>query len=106
MFFANGGVGDIDQPSWYVVAATETDDPDQWLPYAQDRKAEDLRYSVADFRRDIEEAPLTQSSRDAEALEEGRQSGVELSRLGGLRRLLWLPGLDAGAAISRRRVRR
>ena len=43
----------LDEPSWYVVAATETKEPEKWLGYAQDRKTEDARYSVASFRRDI-----------------------------------------------------
>ena len=43
----------LDEPSWYVVAATETADPEAWLSYAQDRKAEDLSYSVSRFRQDI-----------------------------------------------------
>ena len=37
----------LDEPSWYVVAATESKEPDKWLAYAQDRKQEDPRYSVA-----------------------------------------------------------
>ena len=48
----------LDQPSWYVVAATETKEPEKWLAYAQDRKQEDPRYSVADFRRDVQQANL------------------------------------------------
>ena len=43
----------LDEPSWYVVAVTETKEPETWLAYAQDRKMEDPRYSVASFRRDI-----------------------------------------------------
>ena len=43
----------LNEPSWYVVAATETKEPEKWLGYAQDRKMEDARYSVATFRRDI-----------------------------------------------------
>ena len=51
----------FDEPSWYVVSATETNDPGKWLSYAQDRKAEDPRYSVSRFRQDIIEArPLGQ----------------------------------------------
>ena len=46
----------LEESSWYVVAATETRDPEKWLAYAQDRKAEDARYSVAWFRRDIHRA--------------------------------------------------
>ena len=48
----------LDQPSWYVVAATETKEPEKWLAYAQDRKQEDPRYSVADFRRDVQQFNL------------------------------------------------
>lgn len=46
----------LDEPSWYVVAASESPDPQTWLTYAQDRKLEDPRYSVAAFRRDIRRA--------------------------------------------------
>ena len=52
----------LDQPSWYVVAATETREPEKWLAYAQDRKQEDPRYSVADFRRDVQRSNLSQPS--------------------------------------------
>ena len=46
----------LDEASWYVVAATETKEPEKWLAYAQDRKMEDARYSVSCFRRDIQQA--------------------------------------------------
>ena len=48
----------LDEPSWYVVAATETKEPEKWLAYAQDRKMEDARYSVSSFRREIQHANL------------------------------------------------
>ena len=51
----------LDEPSWYVVAATETKEPEKWLAYAQDRKMEDARYSVASFRRDIQQAHISNS---------------------------------------------
>jgi HNH endonuclease len=44
----------LDEPSWYVVAATESPEPRRWLAYAQDRKAENPRYSISDFRLDIQ----------------------------------------------------
>ena len=50
----------LDEPSWYVVAATETKEPEKWLAYAQDRKMEDSRYSVSSFRRDIQHANLVE----------------------------------------------
>ena len=61
VFFENHGdqenvnidVFALEEPSWYLVAATETTDPERWLAYAQDRKMEDPRYSVTTFRRDI-----------------------------------------------------
>ncbi len=56
----------LDEPSWYVVAATETKEPESWLAYAQDRKIEDPRYSVAAFRRDIQVATLTQGVAEVE----------------------------------------
>jgi len=40
----------LEEPSWYVVAATESPEPHKWLAYAQDRKAENPRYSISDFR--------------------------------------------------------
>lgn len=43
----------LEEPSWYVVAATESPEPHRWLAYAQDRKAQDPRYSVFAFRREI-----------------------------------------------------
>lgn len=67
VFFAGDGgeenvnidVFSLDGPSWYVVAATETNEPEKWLAYAQDRKMEDARYSVSSFRRDIQQASLS-----------------------------------------------
>ncbi len=50
----------LEQPSWYVVAASETKDPEQWLAFAQDRKMEDPRYSVSAFRSDIQRAHLAE----------------------------------------------
>ena len=44
----------LEEPSWYVVAATESPEPHKWLAYAQDRKAENPRYSISDFRSDIQ----------------------------------------------------
>ena len=46
----------LEEPSWYVVAATESPEPRRWLAYAQDRKAENPRYSIRDFRSDIQQA--------------------------------------------------
>src|SRR5439155_9195709 len=46
----------LEEPSWYVVAASESPDPQRWLAYAQDKKAEDPRYSIRDFRADIQQA--------------------------------------------------
>ena len=46
----------LEEPSWYVVAATESPDPQLWLAYAQDKKAESPRYSISDFRGDIHRA--------------------------------------------------
>ena len=43
----------LEEPSWYVVAATESPAPHKWLAYAQDRKAENPGYSISDFRSDI-----------------------------------------------------
>src|SRR3990172_1593157 len=46
----------LDEPSWYIVAATESPDPVRWLAYAQDKKAENPRYSISDFRGEIQQA--------------------------------------------------
>jgi len=61
----------LDEPSWYVVAATETKEPEKWLAYAQDRKMEDARYSVSSFRRDIQHANLLEDPYDANAAQLG-----------------------------------
>ena len=75
-FFAqdgNDGTGEnvnidailLDEPSWYVVAVTETKEPETWLAYAQDRKMQDSRYSVSTFRRDILVARITAGVMDS-----------------------------------------
>jgi len=46
----------LEEPSWYVAAATESPDPVRWLAYAQDKKAENPRYSISDFRGEIQQA--------------------------------------------------
>jgi len=56
LYFRDGvNVGAIllNEPSWYIVAASESSDPEFWLGHAQDRKAQDPRYSIAEFRQDI-----------------------------------------------------
>jgi len=57
----NVDVFSLDEPSWYVVAASESAEPKRWLAYAQDKKAEDPRYSIREFRSDIQEAIGTAS---------------------------------------------
>ncbi len=52
----NVDVFSFEEASWYVVAATESPDPQRWLAYAQDKKAESPRYSISDFRGDIQRA--------------------------------------------------
>jgi hypothetical protein len=52
----NVDVFSLEEPSWYIVAATESPEPRRWLAYAQDRKAEDPRYSISAFRSEIQEA--------------------------------------------------
>jgi hypothetical protein len=58
----------LQEPSWYTVAATETKDPQKWLEYAQDRKAEDPGYSVTSFRKEIQFAKVVQQPDQAEAV--------------------------------------
>ncbi len=68
----------LDQPSWYVVAATETKEPEKWLGYAQDRKQEDPRYSVADFRRDVQRSNLSMLETDGHHEHYPDQPNVQL----------------------------
>ncbi len=42
----------LQEVSWYVVAAA-ADNPPFWLAYAEDRKAEQPSYTIADFRDEI-----------------------------------------------------
>ena len=69
------------EPSWYVIAATETNDPKKWLSYAQDRKAEDPRYSVSWFRQDIQLSRLPEKSINGQVSLEGLEITVELPSL-------------------------
>ena len=69
----------LDQPSWYVVAASETEQPQRWLAYAQDRKISDPRYSISNFRQEIRMARVTDPV-SVETLESSDQA-VELPRL-------------------------
>jgi len=46
----------LEEPSWYIVAASESPEPRRWLEYAQDQKAENPRYSIKDFRQEILQA--------------------------------------------------
>jgi len=54
----------LNEPSWYVVAATESPEPHHWLAYAQDRKVQDPRYSVSAFRREIHSARILEGMSD------------------------------------------
>jgi HNH endonuclease len=63
----------LEEPSWYLVTASETKDPHAWLAYAQDRKLGDPRYNVAALRRDIRTARIQESigqGREAQRLDE------------------------------------
>ena len=57
----------LQEPSWYMVAASETKDPHAWLAYAQDRKLGDARYTVAAFRREIRATRLQEGTSEARA---------------------------------------
>ncbi len=50
----------LQEVTWYIVAS-EANAPHFWLAYAEDRKAEDPSYSVADFREEIQ---IAGASRD------------------------------------------
>lgn len=86
VFFGGDGIEEnvnidaivLDQPSWYVVAATETKEPEKWLAYAQDRKQEDPRYSVADFRRDVQRSNLSLLDTDGQDGNHNDQPNVPL----------------------------
>ena len=71
----------LDEPSWYVVAATETKEPEKWLAYAQDRKMEDVRYSVSSFRRDIQQANLSEGPYDANGAKSASMAPTPLPSL-------------------------
>lgn len=43
----------LQEVTWYIVAS-ETEEPRFWLSYAEDRKAEQPNYSIADFRDEID----------------------------------------------------
>ena len=61
----------LDEPSWYVIAVSETNEPEKWLAYAQDRKTEDPRFSVFVFRRDIRLARLAFAVDEAKSAQNG-----------------------------------
>ena len=42
----------LEESTWYVVAS-ETQMPQYWLHFAEDQKASDPTYSIADFKEDI-----------------------------------------------------
>ena len=50
----------LEESTWYVVAS-ETDAPRFWLQYAEDQKAYDPGYSIADFRDEVRIAGATQT---------------------------------------------
>lgn len=47
--------GDLPLAKSFYVAAGETDTPQEWVAWAEDRKAENPGYSVRDFRAEIEQ---------------------------------------------------
>ncbi len=51
------------------------------LAYAQDRKQEDVRYSIASFRRDIQQAGMFRPSPDGQPMQDGFQQPVPLPAL-------------------------
>ena len=71
----------LDEPSWYVVAATETKEPEKRLAYAQDRKMEDARYSVSSFRRDIQQASLSNNPHSPDNAGAGSMTSTPLPSL-------------------------
>ena len=42
----------LPEVTWYVVS-TETEAPNFWLAHAEDRKAQDASYTIADFKEEI-----------------------------------------------------
>jgi hypothetical protein len=77
----NVDVFTLEQPSWYVVAATETKEPERWLAYAQDRKQEDIRYSIASFRREIQQAGQLQPAEEVRLSQTEKQQNAPLPEL-------------------------
>ena len=71
----------LEESSWYVVAATETKEPEKWLAYAQDRKAEDPRCSVSWFRQDILRSRPHEESTNGHIPHESLETTVELPSL-------------------------
>jgi hypothetical protein len=45
----------LQEVTWYIVAS-QTDAPQFWLAYAEDRKAENPSYTISDFREEIRAA--------------------------------------------------
>jgi hypothetical protein len=72
----------LDEPSWYVVAASETEKPEQWLAYAQDRKQEDPSYSISNFRRDILTAKVAEPNSHGDGDTKGQARPAGLPELG------------------------
>lgn len=71
----------LDEASWYVVAATETKEPEKWLAYAQDRKMEEARYSVSSFRRDIQQANVSKGPYYPDSAQSGSMMPTPLPTL-------------------------
>jgi HNH endonuclease len=69
----------LDEPSWYLVAASESPDPRRWLAYAQDKKAERSGYSISDFRREIQQAVQADGSTIREPAREAVMAAPQIN---------------------------
>ncbi len=87
----------LQESTWYVLAC-ETREPRFWLAYAEDRKAEDPSYMVADFREEIRAAGARKES-DGYPSEDGgrcRWLRVYCAKLGRVVSPGRCPGCDLG----------
>jgi len=69
----------LSEPSWYVIAASESPDPRRWLAYAQDKKAERPGYSISEFRREIQGAVQADGSTIREPAREAVMAAPQIN---------------------------
>ena len=62
----------LQEVTWYIVAS-QTDAPQFWLAYAEDRKAENPAYSISDFREEVRMAGAQREDFEAPPGSESRR---------------------------------